>query len=149
MANCIKKIINIINKLKSKPQDAITAEWDIYKKLVNDLGRLYMGNGGNSENSVLHVGLFDKNFIAAFDTTIRNGDFVSNLRNEIHKELGIQFADVKVYTTEDGFPQQRNNIPEHTGCYYIVLPKAVQVFTTNAQLRSFFKIHILFPLRMV
>ena len=137
MANCINKFLTLLKSLKSSgnPEDAIGAESKVYTNLVNDLKPLYLGNNANSESSVLHIGLFNNDFVTAFSATIENGDFVSKVQSEIQIELGICFADIKVYTTDEYFPQQRKNITGLTNCYYVILPRAIQVLTSKAELK--------------
>lgn len=133
MANCIIKLLNSLITA-SNPKDAITAEWNIYTNVVNDLRPLYLGNNSNAENSVLHVGVFDSSLMIAFSATIASGDFVTKLQSEIHKELGIHFADIKVYTTEEHYPQQRNQITNSVNCYYAILSRTEPVITTKVQI---------------
>ena len=133
MANCIKKLLKSLRTV-SPPQDAITAEWSVYTNVVNDLRPLYLGNSGNAESSVLHIGIFDGNIASAFSTTITSGEFVAKLQSEIYKELGIHFVDIKVYTTEEHFPLQKTLITGCADCYYTVLSKTEPVFTTKARL---------------
>ena len=99
MASCIRKLLKSLRAV-STPQDAITAEWSVYTNVVNDLRPLYLGNSSNTETSVLHVALFEGNLVTAFSATIASGEFVAKLQSEIHKELGIHFADIKVYTID-------------------------------------------------
>lgn len=133
MANCLKKIFkSLVNA--GNPKDAITAEWSIYANIIKDLEPSYLGNSRNSESSVLHIGLFDEGFVTAFAETIASGTFVTNLQSEILKELGVHFADIKVYTTEEGYPQQRKKITGCENCYYTILSRTEPISTTKAQL---------------
>lgn len=137
MANCINKFKTFFKSLNSRsiPKDAIAAESEVYTNLVNDLKPLYLGNNDNSESLILHIGLFNNDFVTAFSAIIENGDFVSKVRNKIQIELNIRFADIKVYTTDEYFPQQRKNITGLVNCYYIILPRAIQVLTSKAELK--------------
>lgn len=133
MAICLKKIFKSLVNAGS-PKDAITAEWSLYANIIKDLEPSYLGNSLNSEGSVLHIGLFDEGFVTAFAETIASGTFVSNLRSEILKELGVHFADIKVHTTDDHYPQQRTQITGHKSCYYAILSRTEPIITTKAQL---------------
>lgn len=116
------------------PNNGIEKEWSIYANVVKDLKPLYLGNNSNPESSVLHIGLFDYNLVAAFSETIASGTFIANLRSEIIKELGINFADIKVYTTDEHYPQQRAQITGHKNCYYAILSRTEPIITAKAQL---------------
>lgn len=133
MAICLKKIFSSL-RTANIPNNGIEKEWNIYANVVKDLKPLYLGNSINSESSVLHIGLFDYNIAAAFSETIASGTFIANLRSEIIKELGINFADIKVYTTDDHYPQQRTQITGYKSCYYAIHSRIEPIIAAKAQL---------------
>lgn len=131
MANCIKKLLKW---LKTEPQNGINEEWRLYENVVDDLRPLYLGNSSNAEVSVLHVGLFDSNLVTAFSETIANGNFVANLQSKIQTELGVHFADIKIYTIDEHYPQQKNQITGYTNCFYAILSRTQPIITAKATL---------------
>jgi hypothetical protein len=59
---------------------------------------------------VLHIGLFNNEFVAAYSKDISDGKLKIGLLSEINKELGVCFNDIIIYTKEDGYPNDRNEI---------------------------------------
>lgn len=137
MFSFFKKLFKQVSSV-DKPRDCISTIMDFYVNVVESLKPLYMGNITNAENSILHVGLFDNEFVSAYFKDISDGKLKVGLQSEINKELGVCFAEIIICTKEDSYPIERNEIKNTKKCFYAVLPSSIKLMSSDAEIKVFF-----------
>lgn len=134
MISFFKKFFKQVSTV-DKSQDSISTIMDFYVNVIDSLKPLYLGNTTNAENLVLHIGLFNNEFVAAYSKDISDGKLKIGLQSEINKELGVCFNDIIIYTKEDGYPNDRNEIKNTKKCFYSVLPASIILTSSDAEIK--------------
>lgn len=134
MTSFLKKLFKQASNV-DKSRDSISTLMEFYENVVDCLKPLYMGNTTNAENSVLHIGVFDNAFVSAYLKDISDGKLRLELQREINKELGVCFNEIIIYTKEDGYPSDRNEIKNTKRCFYAVLPSSVKLISSDAEIK--------------